>query len=278
MFRRSLFRRAVGAAPYPFDAVYVLNLPQRTDRWAHVDRQLTRARLRQHCPLVERIDGVDGTKLDAKGMVDSGLLTPLGLQRLQLPPQEKLFGMDLTPGAIGCALGHRKVWEAVVSRGNRCALVLEDDVEFAPSIHRTFAARWAAVPGDWGIVYLGGLDLLAGGKPPRPFIGPGIRYAYNGHRELTAYVVNPASAKRCLELSLPMTWQVDTHICNQLKFDPKAQDDYIADPLSYVFQPSLAIQVTALGTDVQKQPAENPALEDAARRMREFVGGGTSTR
>eukprot|EP00331_Platyophrya_macrostoma_P010723 CAMPEP_0176426198 /NCGR_PEP_ID=MMETSP0127-20121128/11810_1 /TAXON_ID=938130 /ORGANISM="Platyophrya macrostoma, Strain WH" /LENGTH=202 /DNA_ID=CAMNT_0017807441 /DNA_START=273 /DNA_END=881 /DNA_ORIENTATION=+ len=202
----------------------------------------------------------------------------MGRQRFLLPREEKLFGMDLTPGAIGCALGHRRIWQRVVDEDIKTALILEDDVEFHPRFARLLPDLWRRIPSDWGMVYFGGLDLLAKGKPPRPFLADGVRLAYNGHRELTAYVVNAASAKRCLELSAPMTWQVDTHICNQLAHDPAASDDFIADPKSYVFQPALAIQITSFGTDVQKQTAENAQMEDASRRLREFVQGGTSVR
>lgn len=134
------------------------------------------------------------------------------------------------------------------------------------------------MPADWGVVHLGGLDLLAADKPPRPYVAPGVRLAYEGHRELTAYIVHADSARRCLELTRPLTWQVDTHLCVHRTRDARAQDAYTSDPKTYVMHPSLAIQVTSLGTDVQKRPSENPALEDAARRMREFVGGGTSIR
>lgn len=272
MLRRGLALRV--AAPYPFDAVYAINLDRRPDRWAHTQQQLARVGLQ-----AERVSGVDGeTAVNVEQLRRDGVLTDMAVQRLALPKEEKLFGMDLTMGALGCALSHRKVWQRVVDEQRKCCLILEDDVEFHPRMKRTFADRWSRVPADWGVVYLGGLDLLAKGKPPRPFLADGVRYAYQGHRELTAYVVHAASAQRCLDLSTQMTWQIDTHICNVLQRDDKAQDDYISDPLSYVFQPSLAVQLTRFGTDVQKQPEENPAMADASRRMREFVGGGTSVR
>ena len=227
---------------------------------------------------VERVDGIDGLQLNVKSLVDQGLITPMGYERFLLPQDKKLFGMDLTAGAIGCALGHRKIWEIIKARRLERALILEDDVEFSPRFAQSMAARWQNVPDDWELVYLGGLDLLSKGKPPRPFVADGVRYAYQGHRELTAYVLHHRSASRCLELSSPMTWQIDTHICTNCTRDPKADDMYISDPLSYVLQPSLAIQVTLLGTDVQIKPSDNPSLEDASRLMREFVGGGTSVR
>lgn len=264
-----------------FDACYVLNLDRRVDRWRHAECQIKQAKLHKflkpHAEIT-RISGVDGATLDVASLHRDGVITDLGYQRFQLPTAQKLFGMDLTKGAIGCALGHRAVWQRVVAEKHTCALILEDDFEFHHRFARQLSERWSRVPEDWGVVHLGGLDLLASDKPPRPYLADGIRLAYQGHRELTAYVVHAASAQRCLELSLPMTWQVDTHISSCLAEDPVAQDKYICDPKMYVFQPSLVIQLTSLGTDVQKKESDNPALEDAARRMREFVAGETSVR
>ena len=262
---------------FPFDAVYVINLDRRADRWSSVQRQLRRAKI--DYKNVQRVAGVVGTELDAEQLHRRGTLTDIGLERFRLPTEEKLFGMDLTPGALGCALSHRKVWSMIVEKRQQCALILEDDVEFHPAVSKQFMDLWNRVPDDWDLVYLGGLDLLASQNPtPRPYIAEGVRHAYKGHRELTAYVLHAKSATRCLELSSAMTFQIDTHIANIFEVDPKANDEFISDPKSYVFQPSMAIQLAKFGTDVQKHGETNPPLTDAARRMREFVGGGTSVR
>lgn len=264
-----------------FDACYVLNLDRRTDRWAHTQAQIKKARLTSFLKPgvhVMRVSGVDGSSLDLAALHQQGVLTDMGYQRLQLPTEDKLFGMDLTPGAVGCAMGHRRLWQRIVEQGHQAALVLEDDVEFHPRLRRLLPDLWPRVPADWGLVYFGGLDLLSRGKPPRPYVAEGVRRAYQGHRELTAYVLHASSAKRCLALSEALTWQIDTHICSHVKHEEAAADEYLCDPMSYVFQPALAIQITAMGTDVQKQPSANSSLEDASRRMREFTGGETSIR
>ncbi|EPY21041.1 glycosyltransferase family-like protein [Strigomonas culicis] len=237
MLRRCLPRRTI------FDACYVLNLDRRPDRWQHTQQELQKAKLAKKfftdatpAVAVERVSGVDGCTLDPAQLHRDGVLTDRGYERFQLPLEEKLFGMDLTRGAIGCALGHRAVWERIRARGQQCALVLEDDVEFHHRFSRVFADRWRQVPADWELVHLGGLDLLARGRPPRPYVAEGVRRAYQGHRELTAYVLNARGAARCLALSTPMTWQIDTHISEQLTEEEGAapaggvRDKYVADP------------------------------------------------
>lgn len=264
-----------------FDACFFLNLDRRVDRLIHVKKQIERGQLHKCLKSgaqVERISAIDGETVDVEELARQGRISPTGLQRFHVSLEEKLFGMDLTRGAIGCSLSHRLAWEKVVKGNFTAALILEDDVEFSHRFARELKVRWPRVPKDWGIVYLGGLDLLASGKPPRPFVAEGVRLAYQGQRELTAYVIHSAAAARCLELSATLTWQIDTHLCSVVDEDKVAQDFYIADPKSYVLHPSLAIQLTSFGTDVQVQPSKNSALEDASRRMREFIGGGTSVR
>lgn len=302
-------------APH-IDAVFVLNLDKRTDRWMNAKSQLKKAKFDVELD-VNRISGIDGVELfggrkvvddfmlhhhrqhqhqhrddasksakleiqrKAQDLVNQGLITQQAAQRLvEVPTQDKLYGMDLTFGAIGCALGHRRIWELIAANGLEGALVLEDDVEFNPSIARQFAERWSHVPKDWELVYLGGVDLLREGKPPRPFVAEGVRYAYKGQRELTAYVLNHKSARACLAMTKPLAWQIDTHICMNCRYHDAAKDELIASPLSYCFQPALAIQVAKFGTDVQKQHegVQAASLTDASRRMREFVGGETSVR
>lgn len=291
-----------------FDGCFVLNLDRRTDRLQHVKHQINRAKLSKlvapPAPAskiskittvkigenIEKVPGIDGLALDVPALHRSGVLTDMAFERYNLPNDEKLFGMDLTPGALGCALSHMRVWELVAERKLERALILEDDVEFAPGFYRSIRERISRVPGDYDIIYFGGLDLLSSNKPPRPFLAEGVRYAYQGHRELTAYVIHAEAAERCLKMSVPMTWQIDTHITSDVKEDSnylsidegpnkgRPVDSFISNPLSYVLQPSLAIQITSLGTDVQKKKADNPSMEDASRRMREFIGGGTSVR
>lgn len=67
----------------------------------------------------ERWSAVDGRRLDFKALeelVYGGELSAEAVQRLFLPNQQKVFGMDLTPGAIGCALSHMEIWLDIMTR------------------------------------------------------------------------------------------------------------------------------------------------------------------
>ena len=98
-------------------------------------------------------------------------------------------------------------------------------MELSPLFATEIETRIAAAPGDWELLYLGGVDLLCSGKPPRPAVAKGWRRAYQGQRELTAYVVHARSAARCLELTACLDWQIDTHLCSRTTPDlePKGE-------------------------------------------------------
>lgn len=167
---------------------------------------------------VRRWSAVDGRALDVRKLAEVGLVAKEALPRYFLPDEEKLFGTDLTNGGIGCALSHMLIWRDIIQLCKADAatprstfLVIEDDCVFGESFSEDqLVQRLSEVPKDWEIVYLGGQDLLRRGHAFQ--VGSGVRRLYKGFRETTAYLINEAGAKACLEACVPMHWQVDTHM------------------------------------------------------------------
>lgn len=129
----------------PFQKVFVINLDRRKDRWESIYKQLTGV-VGISPDLIERVSAVDGQRLlqpphfspsslkispeksaaneKRQGkwnqevlhrLVDAKLLSPLGRRRLEASRREQIWGMDLTPGAVGCALSHLEVWRRILS-------------------------------------------------------------------------------------------------------------------------------------------------------------------
>ena len=211
----------------------------------HVDEQLL-----QRIPVVH-VEAVRGAAClpQLSRMVQAGLLTPLGAQRALLPESGKVWGMDLTPGAIGCALSHFLIWHAVaaMNAGGAApgfvggALVLEDDCLIPTQFLSKLGHRWSFVPPDWQLVYLSGLDTF--GKGPRlPYFGrqavptgttpslqPSlVRAVHQLHRTTNAYVVNASGARRLLELCCPLTFQLDTQMTMHCAEDNAASRHHLA--------------------------------------------------
>lgn len=220
---------------------------------------------------VQRWPAFDGRRLDFEALeelVYGGELSTEAVQRLFLPNQQKVFGMDLTPGAIGCALSHMQIWLDIMKHhgegkyhGNERSqfLVVEDDCEFAPDFSDELVeARLAEVPDDWQLVFLGGVDAM--GLQPLLQISPGVRRVYNGSRETTAYVINVEGVREALRVCFPLCWQLDTMLTlNSRLCDPPlwvSEDmmlSYTVRPMSYILWPPLAVQNKRdFRTDVQK--------------------------
>eukprot|EP00931_Biecheleriopsis_adriatica_P058848 TRINITY_DN35115_c0_g1_i1.p1 TRINITY_DN35115_c0_g1~~TRINITY_DN35115_c0_g1_i1.p1 ORF type:complete len:348 (+),score=51.78 TRINITY_DN35115_c0_g1_i1:67-1110(+) len=239
--------------------IYCVNLDHRPERWQFMQAQFQRLRMP-----VERFSAVDGKSLDVPHLAEIGLVAMEALPRYYLPDDQKLFGTDLTAGGIGCAMSHMLIWRDIV---RRCAsgaadprapfLVIEDDCEFASEFSETLLSeRMAHVPSDWEIVYLGGQDLLR--RQHLYQVGTGVRRLYKGFRETTAYMINAAGAKACLEVCVPMYWQVDTHLNDESLREglkpPKGGDaDHTMHPRGYcLWPPIVAQQRDGFPTDVQK--------------------------
>lgn len=248
--------------------VYCINLDRRPERWDFMQAQFRQLGL--HC---QRFPAVDGSKVDIETLSDLGIVTDLAKQRYLLPDSYKLFGFDLTPGAVGCALSHLFIWKDIVTRGaeggrQKPFLVVEDDCAFNPDFGpMLLQERLKHVPGDWELLFLGGQDLQ--GCQHLLECSQGVRRHYAGFKETTAYLVTAEGARACLEVSMPLRWQIDTHLSENDThaarnggIDPKAwpvitkgtPDDmpYTIKPMGYCLWPPIVRQDReTFKTDIQ---------------------------
>lgn len=120
-----------------FGRVFVINLPDRTDRRRDMERQLRGIGLSQNT--VEYVDGVRPAEAGGWPSV----------------------------GARGCFLSHYNVLRRARDSGLSSVAILEDDCDFSPSFPRLqgfFAERLAAI--DWGMVHLGHMEPVPADAHP----------------------------------------------------------------------------------------------------------------
>jgi len=217
----------------------------------------------------EFVAAVDGSLIDRARLAQSGLISPLGLARLN--SASPIWGMDLTLGAVGCALSHINIWAEVAARQLQCALVLEDDclfrhgsgdgVPFADEYMR----RMAYVPDDWEVVYLSGLDTQHQGHLLD--LGNGVRRVHQFHRTTNAYVVSAEGARSLLKHCCPITFQLDTMMTMHCARDTRTQAMYVVAPVSYTLHPPLIVQATRWGSDIQL-PSQSDELRHSEEQAR----------
>jgi glycosyl transferase family 25 len=90
--------------------IYVISLLHAVDRRESIRKQMAEKNL--------AFEFVDGVTVNPVTMLDTGF---------DLSKRTRYYGYSLHPGEVGCFLAHKKAWEKVQLRNEKC-LILEDDV------------------------------------------------------------------------------------------------------------------------------------------------------
>lgn len=116
-----------------------------TRLWHHRDAE-ARGALLEGCAAV--------VAMGRGGISDEGLLEEVW--RRVLSPHYLAYRID--PGHIGLCLSHWMCWTLALHMGLEEVLICEDDVSFCGDFRQEFEARYAALPKDWQVWYIGYLE------------------------------------------------------------------------------------------------------------------------
>eukprot|EP00759_Apiculatamorpha_spiralis_P047282 PhF_6_TR43081/c0_g1_i1/m.65778 len=214
-----------------FDAVYVINLTHRKDRWDHITKLMGQIGFGDTEPY-RRYPAIYGRNVNPQTLVKRGLLSPFGLTRLTLPDNEKIWGMDLTQGGIGCALSHIHLWSRISALNLQSVLIVEDDTEFAPNFFERLEVVWPQIPTDWEVLYLSGLDTT--NECGKLMVSTNISRVPQLYRTTNLYMVNAKGSRSLLKRCVPLTFQLDTQMTMVVRDSPNVgTPSYVADPVMY---------------------------------------------
>jgi len=153
-------------------------------------------------------------------LVGAGVLLRADAERILARAQvgEPVFGVELTLGAIGCALSHIHQWEETALSG-RPRLILEDDVRLSATLGDTLDRVVKRMRADNGTV-----DLLYLGAPPDTFasgelnLTQGVRSLPLGAYSTFAYIISPRAARYLVSLPelWPLRFQIDELLRRQV--------------------------------------------------------------
>lgn len=125
-----------------------LNLDRREDRWANAEK------IFESWPIdVERMPGIDGTKLGLESLVD-------GLTWSSTAGDGNIITDRVKVGAIGCALSQMFCFKYAKQLKLNNFLFLEDDITVKENFLEEFDKATEQVPDDWDVLYLGGSHLF----------------------------------------------------------------------------------------------------------------------
>lgn len=126
-----------------FDAIYCMNLDERTDRWEHSLKQFEKLGISDR---VERFSAIKCSDLKTRNELADlhygGYFRP----NYRFP----------LPGAVGNHLGHREIIKLAKKRGLKNVLVFEDDFNVLDNWNETLNCALGELDNfDWHLFYLG---------------------------------------------------------------------------------------------------------------------------
>lgn len=126
-----------------FDQVFVITLKKSTDRHEILQNKLSGLDY-------EIFWGINGAELDLNQLEKEGKLDK------NINYQSK--GHHLAPGEVGCALSHVGIYQTILDRNLKNALILEDDLMIDAdnaNSSETLRKSFHELPENWELLYLG---------------------------------------------------------------------------------------------------------------------------
>jgi len=133
-----------------FDKILYINLNRRPDRRKNIEDQLKKIKLSN---IAKRIEAVDGKNINLN-KIPNNIITQEGIQNAK--KGDKIY-INLTVGAIGCALSHLLCYQHIINNKIEKCLILEDDVLIDADILSKIKLMEdnKKIPPDFDILFLG---------------------------------------------------------------------------------------------------------------------------
>lgn len=104
------------------DKIYYINMDEDKNKEKFFLEQIAKTSLKDKCV---RFPAIDGKLIDIEN-IDDTIITNSARKSI-ISQNQKIYGVSLTYGSLGCALSHKKIWEQSLSSGHTC-LIFEDDI------------------------------------------------------------------------------------------------------------------------------------------------------
>lgn len=128
-----------------FDHIYVLTLPRAVDRHKNVEKVLDGLEW-------SFFYGCDKHDLDYQKVIADGVYDD------QLHRQIKRTTRSMNLGEIACALSHKYIYQDIIEKGYKNALILEDDVLPIENSLSRLENTFSQLPNNWEVLMLGYYD------------------------------------------------------------------------------------------------------------------------
>jgi GR25 family glycosyltransferase involved in LPS biosynthesis len=190
-----------------FDKIYYVNLDCDTKKNVFFIQQINKTIFKDKC---ERFVGVDGKTIDIN-TIDDSIITNDGRKSITSQKQ-KIYGVSLTYGSLGCALSHKKIWEEC-SQAKNPYLIFEDDIIPHKNFNNIFNKLYTILPNlSYDIFYIGYNEIPGFRKVT---IDDVIAKPSGLITGTYGYIVTPSGAQKLLSV-FPLNKQIDSSISANL--------------------------------------------------------------
>lgn len=190
--------------------IWIVNLEKDIDKRQFMEDQLRKLELNY-----EIIPAIDGKLLSENDLVFYSKTIAL-----------RDFGRELTPGELGCANSHIKLWHSIVDHNYDEVLILEDDIHIGRDLVDILRHR-DKLPSDYQHI---NFSTKAKQRPIGDFVFDIFRASNHIERAYSteAYLLTNSGARKLLDLVYPLYMPIDNFIS-------------IADIVSYGIYPKVAV-------------------------------------
>jgi GR25 family glycosyltransferase involved in LPS biosynthesis len=215
------------------DDYFFVNIDRRKDRLEFIKKEINKSELLTK--KIKKWTGVDGREVNPD-WIPSSIITKRAYNDITsgLPNAR---GLSLTPGGLGFYLTHTKLWDYSVEH-NKTIFVMDDDIDVNPNFDIELEGILSELPETFDFCYLGYYDTQYEKIPysEKLFIPKGQFCGPHG------YIISPKGAKKLLELSYPIDFQLDSKL-----YTIQNQVEY------YATYERLATYVDEYPTDIQNE-------------------------
>lgn len=188
--------------------IYYINLDSDVKKNNFFLEQVGKTCLKNRC---ERYPAIDGTSIDIN-KIDDTIITNSARQSI-ISQKQKVYGVSLTYGSLGCALSHKKIWEKCAS-SNNTYLIFEDDIIPHSNFDNIFNQVLSQLNNiKYDIFYLG-YNEIPGFRKTK--INDVISKPAGLITGMYGYLVSPKGAQQLLSI-FPLNKQIDSSISDNLK-------------------------------------------------------------
>lgn len=223
--------------------IYCISLKNAKNRRDFMTKQVKKAGFENF----EYYDAVDANKIDKNNLISRGIYDDF--------LSNKYHNRSLTNGEIACSLSHGRVYEIIVKKNIKMALILEDDALFVSDYINSIDL--SILPNGWDIVFLSSFYLV---KPPLGHIIKNLYTTESWNGSCAGYIVSENGAKKLADSYLPVIHAADGFVGRCMECDNKNEKSFKQKGVStqiktYLFYPDPIINGSTAGFWTTSLPA-----------------------